>query len=189
MSPISISSSSSSSFPSSSSSSSPVVTSFDRKWSSDGNVDAFKPLPETQLTDAPEGHEAWTRVKFQAHSQGHLYFFKGPFHFQVTVGMALNSGSDAARICRLCYYLHTTAGATKEQLVEFRNRQFQQMKKNGCKRGMEAMSDAANIPEAEASVVKKKRNTGAVGSSWASQLGTRHSKMRAMTDPLADFYL
>mmetsp|Transcript_126569 Transcript_126569/g.405139 ORF Transcript_126569/g.405139 Transcript_126569/m.405139 type:complete len:184 (+) Transcript_126569:166-717(+) len=156
----------------------------------------FDPLSDLQLHDAPAGHAAWEKVKFQAHAQGHLYFFKRNFHFQVTLGMACNLDSEAGRICRLCFYLAEERHATKEQLVEFRNRLLNAVAAEERRRRVEeGLSPTSAEPRklqmpasGKTDAPLKKRRTGAIGSSWASQLGSKHSKMRSSVDLLDDSF-
>lgn len=137
--------------------------------------------------DAPAGHAAWTKVKFQAHNQGHLWFFKREFHFQVTVGMSCNLPDEAGRICRLCY-LKAEAGASKTELVEYRNILLKELaevvKREHINNSSEVVKPASK-PSQELAP-KRRRVDGAIGSSWASQLGTKTSRVKNSFDPLAD---
>eukprot|EP00927_Polykrikos_kofoidii_P081152 TRINITY_DN78309_c0_g1_i1.p1 TRINITY_DN78309_c0_g1~~TRINITY_DN78309_c0_g1_i1.p1 ORF type:complete len:208 (+),score=41.17 TRINITY_DN78309_c0_g1_i1:65-688(+) len=114
--------------------------------------------------DAPEGHIAHSAVKFLAHKQGHLYTFTyNKEHFQVTVGHACNSYEHAARIARLCY-VRFEAGDTKRKVTAYRAKLLRVL--------------CADPSLAEA------RKKGAVGRPWFKQLGTKHSGLKLLVDPL-----
>uniref|UniRef100_A0A7S0FAH3 Uncharacterized protein n=1 Tax=Pyrodinium bahamense TaxID=73915 RepID=A0A7S0FAH3_9DINO len=136
-----------------------------------------------QEEDAPQGHPAYSRVRFCDHPQGHLYHFKyGDEHFQVTLGRACNSAAHAARIARLCY-LRFEAGDSKEDVKAFRDRLLRELAAR-----WDTNKDASHEREggAQRPAKRRKRLDGAVGTTWASQLGSRFSKMKKLMDPFAD---
>jgi len=132
------------------------------------------------LDDAPPGHIAYSKVKFSDHSQGTLFQFnyKG-LHFQVTVARACNSDDHAARIARLMY-MKCEEGFDKHAVISFRNELLEQLA-NHWQRSGGALED---IKSRASSSNKSRKASGAVGSSWASQLGTRFSRARICVDPL-----
>mmetsp|Transcript_54326 Transcript_54326/g.129458 ORF Transcript_54326/g.129458 Transcript_54326/m.129458 type:complete len:260 (+) Transcript_54326:111-890(+) len=133
--------------------------------------------PKPAQDDAPPGHPAHSQVRFCPHSQGHLYEFKYKGqHVQVTVGKACNSPEDAARIARLCY-MKFEEGISKEEVIKYRNGLLKELEMSWSNKAMPVKNDGSASSSA-ALTGKRRRNDGAVGASWASQLGSRWSKAR-----------
>mmetsp|Transcript_69971 Transcript_69971/g.216339 ORF Transcript_69971/g.216339 Transcript_69971/m.216339 type:complete len:167 (-) Transcript_69971:135-635(-) len=144
------------------------------------------PVSEVASEDAPPGHPAYSRVRFCEHAQGHLYHFKyGEDHFQVTLGRACNSAKHAARIARLCY-VRFEAGSSKEDVKAYRDQLLRDLARSWASNKDKLEGAGAEVPKAPRVPKRRGRRDGAVGESWASQLGTRFSKMRKLADPFGD---
>mmetsp|Transcript_10222 Transcript_10222/g.28555 ORF Transcript_10222/g.28555 Transcript_10222/m.28555 type:complete len:908 (-) Transcript_10222:94-2817(-) len=81
--------------------------------------------PETP-EDAPEGHAAHVKVR----AKNGVVSFKfesaeGEVHFQTTMRACGSSLADAERICRLCF-VKFEEGLTKEEVLRYRNRLYEQ---------------------------------------------------------------
>mmetsp|Transcript_54007 Transcript_54007/g.89409 ORF Transcript_54007/g.89409 Transcript_54007/m.89409 type:complete len:223 (+) Transcript_54007:54-722(+) len=138
--------------------------------------------PETTLEeDAPPDHIAHQVVRFVDHAQGALYSFTyRKQHFQVTLGRACNSDVHAGRIARLCY-MQFEAGLTKEEVKKYRDTLLRELSR--LRGPSAAAAGAANAAKASR-IAKRKERSGSVGSSWFSQLGSKHSCLKNSVDPL-----
>ena len=83
-------------------------------------------------------------------------------------------------ICRLCY-VFARNGASKEEVLQYRNG----LQNLVTKEKLDALEGGtyAFVRRSVDGGPPKKRS---IGSSWASQLGSRHSKLRVLIDPLMD---
>ncbi|CAK0823643.1 unnamed protein product [Prorocentrum cordatum] len=74
--------------------------------------------------DAPKGHAAYGRVHFSA-PKNKFFFTQGapPNKIEVAVSVSMANGSEAmaGRIARLCYVRLVDHGASKEELVQYRD--------------------------------------------------------------------
>lgn len=85
--------------------------------------------PLDPLEDAPEGHEAHTRVKSGPAGNPAVVSFEyitaqGKVPFQTTVMACGGSVEEASRICRLCF-LKFEEGFCKEEVLRYRNRLYE----------------------------------------------------------------
>jgi len=89
-----------------------------------------------KLEDAPEGHEAHSKVKHQRKgNEGVAHFHydtaDGKVPFQTTAGACGGSRAEAQRIARLCY-MKFQEGLSKQDVLRYRNRLYEQCLKRAA---------------------------------------------------------